>query len=91
MGYYINPPDMSKAEWLRLNGIPIAPPSSHLMGSKIAVCLVDNGLFDAAGIAYSQQELEAFKYPDARPKRWYAVPLSLARLYLKGEKVEGVD
>lgn len=37
--------------------------------------LVDNGPFEAAGIAFSQRELDAFNRPsDPRPKTWLKVP-----------------
>lgn len=38
------------------------------------VCVVDNGPFEAAAYAYSENEMEEFKYPDGRPKRWLTVP-----------------
>ena len=34
------------------------------------VCVVDNGMFGAAAYAYSPREMEVFKMPDGRPKRW---------------------
>ena len=42
--------------------------------NTLPVCLVDNGNFTAAGIAYSEAELRAFAEPqDTRPKEWYLV------------------
>lgn len=79
MGYYINPKDMSKEEWLRkhailqTNGDPgvlfrTIRPDQHM------VCMVDNGGFTAAGIAYNQGEYNAFNYPnDERTKTWFVV------------------
>lgn len=34
------------------------------------VCVVDNGMFEAAGYCYDERELTAFKYPCGRPKTW---------------------
>lgn len=77
MGYYINPQDMDKPEWLQLHGTRLpAAPTSFMTEHGVAVCLIDNGGFFAAGIAYDQRELEAFARPDSRDqrdKRWYAV------------------
>jgi hypothetical protein len=77
MGMYINPRDMSKEEWLVKNGMLIPTPDVHRFeDDDVAVCLVDNGDFSAAGIAYSERELAAFKFPDPRLKMWFAVPIS---------------
>lgn len=38
---------------------------------KAIICVVDNGMFDAAGYAYCEAEFEVFKRPDMRPKRWF--------------------
>lgn len=32
------------------------------------VCVVDNGIFEAAGYAYDEREFNVFTYPDGRPK-----------------------
>src|SRR5688572_24932835 len=81
MGIYINPPDMSKEEWLSKHGIKV--PTAHLTEATfgswkdpqdrpcLPVCLVDNGIFTAAGIAFSPNDLDAFLHPDGRPRKWY--------------------
>lgn len=76
MGAYINPPDMSKEEWLvknatRLDTVPKNAKEFEAEG-KMFVCLVNNFHFTAAGIMFDQRELETFSDPaDRRPKRWY--------------------
>lgn len=74
MGYYIN--QNSKGEEL--------PPKGKLKalledGAKIVdgktfqenlVCVLENPLFDAAGFAYSEKEMEQFNYPCGRKKTW---------------------
>ena len=35
------------------------------------VCVVDNGFFAAAAYCYSEEEMEAFKREDGRPKQWF--------------------
>lgn len=78
MGYYINPPQGTKEAWLYANARKLSdPPDSFksVDGKELAVCLVDNGMFTAAGCAYSQRELEAFASPDPRPKSWFFAPI----------------
>jgi hypothetical protein len=78
MGIYINPKDRSKEEWLTANAVTIsnnAPPTFR-EGDNIVVCLVDNGGFTAAAVAYSQRELQTFKREDGRPKLWCQVPIA---------------
>lgn len=83
MGCYINPPDQTKEQWLRQNAeVLLVPPSScgELAADKLPVCLVDNGSFTAAGVAFDDRELEAFQDPsDPRPKVWFSAPRTLIR------------
>lgn len=80
MGLYINPEIITKEEWLLSNGDPVGLPSWPPPEDKCLVCLVDNGVFTAAGVAYSQREFDAFNQPDdSRPKRWYLVATDRVR------------
>lgn len=80
MGFYINPPDNNKEQWLKANGQQVDPEiiedfwSSKKVRTHLPVCWVDNGPFTAAGIAFSPDETKAFMHPCGRPKRWYLVP-----------------
>ena len=78
MGVYINPRDMSKEEWLAKNACQILSraPETHREGDKIVVCLIDNGRFTAAGVAFDERELKDFAREDGRPKIWLRVPLA---------------
>lgn len=81
MGAYINPPDMPKEEWLEKYALPIPPPPDdiekfiHVYHGGHAdfhiICLVDNGGFTAAAIAFDSNELRDFAREDGRPKQWY--------------------
>lgn len=74
MGLYINPPDIAKEEWLMSKGTPLpGAPTLHKEGTKFAVCLVNNGPFTAAGVCFSQRELEEFTSNDGRSKLWFSV------------------
>jgi hypothetical protein len=47
----------------------------------VTVCVVNNGPFEAAAVAYSQEEFDAFNDPtDYRPKVWLKVPTNQAVL-----------
>lgn len=79
MGYYLEPsPD--KIVWLKENGTRVETsdvPKLNVFTSDpdtIIVCLVNNGYFYAAGVAFSDRELDAFRKEDGRPKSWWRVP-----------------
>lgn len=82
MGFYINPSNMTKEEWLKQHGVPMAAPIDfEVMKDRkppefYPVCLVNNGWMTAAGIAFDQGEHLAFigDNSDRRPKKWYLVP-----------------
>jgi len=79
MGYYVDPDNCSKEAFLIGHGIEI--PSKTLDWDSVPkgclpVVLVNNGLFTAAGIAYSPDELQAFTNPtDRRPRRIFVVEI----------------
>ena len=86
MGYYINPKDGTKEEWLAANARPITAPNARnwdFNSNELPICLVDNFHFTSAAIAYCPEEVMAFYYAgDGRPTRWFAATLEkLAPFY----------
>lgn len=74
MGCYINPENESKEAFLKRHGRSVTWPLK-ITDTHVPVCLVDNGLFTAAAVAWCESELQAFQRPgDNRPKQWYIVP-----------------
>lgn len=78
MGYYINQingkilPTKNKAQFLLENGAKKI--EGDLKFQENLVCVVENFLFDAAGFAYSEMEMDSFNNPyDKRPKTWLIV------------------
>jgi hypothetical protein len=83
MGYYIDPTNCSKEEWLNKHGVP-ADGNIYPNADSLAVCLVDNVMFTAAGICFSKSETEAFAHPDGRRKKWYRVSREDLKPFYKG-------
>lgn len=81
MGYYIEVPEnKGKArQIIELYGgriLPYAPTHEDARADEAIICVVDNGLFEAAGFAYDKAELESFKRPDhgyQRPRTWLII------------------
>jgi hypothetical protein len=79
MGYYIDVvkgqtlPPKSKVIWLMTIGEAKVAETPVKFQPNL-VCVVENAYFDAAGYAFSKEEMEAFLYPDPRPKTWLIVP-----------------
>lgn len=78
MGEYLNPPE-DKLLWLLKNAQIVEEDQQQFVDpatDKVAVCLVDNGAFTAAAVAYSEREFREFNRPtDIRPKLWFVVDL----------------
>jgi len=87
MGLYLEP-EGNKLKWLQENAeelhsttyIPIKYNFSLTPEDKVVVCLVDNYIFQAAGVAFDEREFKAFNLPgDDRLKTWFLVDREQAR------------
>ncbi len=82
MGYYIEVPEnKGKAQQLvDIHGATILKekPAFFAHSDKAIICVVDNGLFEAAGYAYDEKELNEFAYHDGRPRTWLVMDKNLA-------------
>ena len=82
MGYYINPENMTKEEWIAKHGVLLTSFYKRQL-NKMPVCLVDNGPFKALAIAYNETELKEFLRPDDKRKKvWYLVDVKHLLPYL---------
>jgi hypothetical protein len=88
MGCYVNPKDVSKESWLIDNGTRVGQvanveldniPSFHSFDADcLPVILIDNGHFNAAGVAFSNSEYKVFTNPlDGRARIIYSVKQDL--------------
>ncbi len=77
MGYYINPPDKSKEDFLKEHGTRISQHEAlnwDYTSDSLPVVLVANPGFTAAAIGYCKNEVEAFSsLSDYRPKLFFSV------------------
>lgn len=82
MGLYVNPRDMEKEEWLEKNCTLKSRQAigwEFLTDDHLIVCLIYNGLFTAAGVAYDSEEYKRFADNDGRPKEWFMVNKELLK------------
>jgi len=78
MGFYINPPNETKESFLKREGLPIEYPFTwdDILDDYLPVILINNGVFNAAGIAYCEDKLNVFCDPrDPRPKKYFVVKI----------------
>ena len=81
MGLYVEVghDKVSKLEWFEKNSISYENYNIESMYNSLPeghrlVCLVDNGFFYAAAVAYCLSEAKTFADPnDYRPKQWFVV------------------
>jgi hypothetical protein len=77
MGAYVNPKNESKENFLSREGTPCSTTIKwfEIPNGKLPVFLLDNVIFTAAGIAFSEKELQEFSREDGRRKRAYLVDI----------------
>lgn len=86
MGLYINPVGMSKEDWLEKNAQPGCEEFIDPSTGNVSVCLVENGYFTAAAVAFNEREFNAFTRPsDQRPKLWFRVSVDQINAVTNGE------
>lgn len=84
MGYYIRTNgNHDKAEELmqlypETEGPRIPPDFTSISQDKAVVCVVDNGVFEAAGLCYDEEEFNAFNQEDGRDRKWLIMDKGLA-------------
>ena len=83
MGYYIETPvHLGKAKYLvdhHNAELVLSPEDFKFDGDEALVCVVENGPFDAAGVAYDAAERDSFNNPtDPRAKTWLKITKKLA-------------
>ncbi len=74
MGYYIQTPGTGRGKAAAIAaqyGADVLPAAPAWTEDEAIVCVVDNGIFEAAALCYSPDELLALSRPDdPRPKKW---------------------
>lgn len=79
MGYYLNSPEIAPTEKAiqlvrKFNAKVCDCPEDlgMLLDTEALVCVVENGLYDAAALIYNNRELESWKYDLTHGnRRWY--------------------
>jgi len=89
MGYYVNPTDMTKLEFLEQNGHPVSEEAVRKYTydqDTLPVCLVHNATFVAAGIAVDERERGRFlREMGGREHQWYLVPRDVLAPFLPAD------
>lgn len=71
MGFYVDPPDATREDFLNAHGIKVSAESfdwDHMPTGFFPVVLMSNGLFISAGIAHDRQEFKRLARYAWRPK-----------------------
>lgn len=88
MGYYINPKEGTKKDWLAENvqvisSVPLPKHRDEVGGTPcVQLVYIDNGWMTALGIAYSAEELRRMSVEDGRPKAFFYVPEEAVKPFL---------
>jgi len=84
--YYINTgSNTGKAKWLveKAQAEVISKDEAQIIVEDSidhgVICVIDNGMFEAAGYAFSPSEFQAFARNDGRMKTWLKMPAAMAK------------
>jgi hypothetical protein len=92
VGYYLNPNGESKLDFLKRVGVPLDVPEFPSEKDTLLVCLIENGPFNAAGIAYSREEMSAMVNDGTRrPRSWWWVPVEDAISAMSLEEIASLN
>jgi hypothetical protein len=96
MGIYINPENMEKEDYLEKFGTSLDTKELDNLNNflfeienTLPVCLVNNGFFTAAGVAFDKREFQVFNNPeDIRLKKWYLMDIDKIKEAISKEDLE---
>lgn len=75
MGFYVNPFNETKEEFLERCGKPFCGSWKDRPSNSGIIFLIDNFMFTAAGLAYCEDEFNEFNRNDGRPKKVFSVSI----------------
>jgi len=76
-GNHLNKADRLLAAYPEIREVTFCAARFDRNGETVLVCVVQNRRFDAAAVAYNENEMLDYAVPDGRQKRWLQLPRAL--------------